>query len=87
MTQEEMRRAAGLEPSWEVLWTGAARPDAVQHLCEGLFNLRGCYEDSWVHLPYQAAATPGLEVAKCQRCRAAWVRAATPRRARRRECA
>jgi len=82
MTQDELRTAAGLEPSWEVIWTGTARPDAVQHLCEGLFILCGSYEAAWIRLPYQAAPSPGLEVAKCQRCRAAWVRAAASSLAR-----
>ena len=78
MTQEELRRAAGLEPGWEVIWTGAGPPTFVLHLCERLYSLCGTYEGAWARLPYQPRITPRIEAATCTRCRAAWIRSAAP---------
>ncbi len=75
MTQAEMHQAAGLGPDWHVMWSGADPFDTMQHLCGSLTGPGGTHHSDWVQLPYAPTATPGIEVARCERCRAAWVRA------------
>ncbi len=74
MTPEEMREATGLGPEWDLIWAGADRLDAMQHLCVAFPGPEGTYHSAWVRLPYEPTATPGVAVAKCARCRIAWVR-------------
>ncbi len=75
MTADEMRRAAGLGPGWDVIWTGADPQDAVPHLCAGLYGRGETFEKAGVDLRYEPTPTPGVEVAKCEWCGIAWVRA------------
>ena len=76
MTQNEMRQATGLGPEWRLIWCGRDPFPVVQHLCEGLARPGAMGESEWVCLPYAPTATPRFEVAKCERCRIASVRAA-----------
>ncbi len=75
MTQDEMRRATGLGPDWRLIWCGTDLFPVVHYLCEGLPGPGGTDESEWVRLRYSPTATPGIEVAKCERCRITTVRA------------
>jgi hypothetical protein len=76
MTQAEMHQATGLGPDWQIIWEARhALPD-VEHLCGGLYGPGGTYVSEHMRLRYEATGTPGIEAAKCDRCRIAWVRAA-----------
>ncbi len=74
MTQGEMCAALQVDPEWSVLWSGADRLRAVEHWCVGLYGPGGTYTSETVLLPYRATETPGIEAARCERCRVAWVR-------------
>ncbi len=75
MTQVEMRRATGLGPEWQVIWEGQHALPSVQHICAGLYGLGGTYVSEYVTVTYPPTGTPGIEAARCERCRVAWVRA------------
>jgi hypothetical protein len=73
MTPAEMRAALNFGPEWQVIWMGADPRDAFDHDCGGLYGPGGTYVSEWVHLPYLATHTPGVQAARCERCRIAWV--------------
>ena len=72
-----MRRATGMGPEWRLIWAGADPPWTVLHHC-GAHSGPGDTELSaaWA-LPYTPTPTPGVESARCERCRTAWVRTGT----------
>ncbi len=74
MTQDEMRPAHGVGPEWSLVWCAADPLRAVEHWCVGLYGPGGTYTSETVMLPYRATQTPGIEAARCERCRVAWVR-------------
>ena len=71
-----MRRATGVSPEWRLIWRGADPPWTVLHHCghSGLGDTE--VSAAWT-LPY--TPTPGVEAARCERCRSAWVRTSTRR--------
>jgi hypothetical protein len=75
LSLDQMRAAAGVGPEWEVIWMSAERVDVLQHLCACIYGPGGTYRSEWVRVPYAATGTPGVQAAKCERCRVAWVRA------------
>ena len=72
MTADEVRQAAGLGTYWQVIWNGPDPNAAVRHHSRGLYAPGGTYAAEWVQIPYAPTGTPGLEVARCERCRIAW---------------
>ena len=75
LTAEEMRQALNFGPEWQVIWMGADPLDAFDHDCGGPCGPDGTYVSEWVRLPYIPTSTPGVQAARCERCRMAWVRA------------
>ncbi len=75
MTQTEMRQATGLGPDWQLIWEGEHVLPSVEHICAGLYGPGGTYRSQYVRLEYVPVETVGIEVARCGRCRLAWVRA------------
>lgn len=73
MTPEEMRRATGPGRRWLLVWMGAHAPPDVEHLCGILYAPDGTYVSECRRLAFEPPAAPGIEVAKCARCRVAWV--------------
>ena len=71
-----MRQALGVGREWRVIWQGHAPFDTASHLCAGLAGPPGAYQSEWVNLLYAPTATPGVEAARCARCRTAWLRRA-----------
>ncbi len=69
-----MRGALGLGPARQVIWTGADPLPTVQHLCGGLYGPGGTYVSEYVTLTSAPTSMPGMEAARCERCRVAWVR-------------
>ena len=78
LTQAQMREATGLGPEWRLTWLGPAPVDEREHLCSAPTGPEGTYRGEWVRVRYVATRTPGVQVAKCERCRTAWVRAVRP---------
>ncbi len=80
----ESRRAIGIlfvcgnvqKNEWSLIWTGADPLPTVQHLCSGLYGPVETNVSEYVTLTYAPTSTPGMEAARCERCRVAWVRAA-----------
>ena len=77
LTQTMMRQAAGLGPDWDVIWMDRNGVEDVLHVC-GTLEGRTTDPSEWTRVEYVPAPTPGIEVARCSRCRLAWVRAAVP---------
>ena len=75
LTPAQMREAAGLGPEWQVIWAGADPFADHEHLCGGPYGPGGTHTSGWARMPYAPTGTPGLQVAKCERCRMASVRA------------
>ncbi len=71
---DAIRQDAGIGPDWQVIWTGAVAGESLAHLCPGVPASGVTDQTGRVRLRYTATAIPGVEVAKCQRCRIAWVR-------------
>ncbi len=65
----------GRSEFFSILWAGANPLQILEHLCGGLYGPGGTYVSEYVTLTYAPTSTPGLEAARCDRCRAAWVRA------------
>jgi hypothetical protein len=74
MTLTEIRQAAGAGPDWEVVWAGPDPLDPMLHLCTGLSEREGTFRAEWVNLLYVPTGAPGIEVARCEKCRIAYVR-------------
>ena len=72
---DPIRQAAGIEPDWQVIWTGAAAGQSLAHLCPKVTAPATTDPTGRVHLPFALTAAPGIEVAKCGHCRVAWIRA------------
>jgi len=75
LTQDQMREAAGVGPEWQVIWAGPDPLAEHEHLCGGLYGPGGTYRSEWARVPYTPTGRPGVQAAKCERCRIAWVRA------------
>ena len=75
LTQAEMYQATGLGPEWELIWEDPAPGAERDHLCGVPTGAESAYRGEWVRVPYAATGTPGVQAAKCERCRIAWVRA------------
>ncbi len=78
MTQDEMRAALHVGPDWSLVWRGPDPLRAVEHWCAGLYGIGGTPTSETVMLRYEATDTPGIEAARCERCRVAWVRSGKP---------
>jgi hypothetical protein len=74
MTLAELRQAAGVAPDWEVVWAGPDPLDPMLHLCTGHSEREGTFRGEWVTLPYIPTGAPGIEVARCEKCRIAYLR-------------
>jgi len=70
-----MLRATGLGPEWQVIRTGCNALRDLEHLCGGLHGPGEAHVSEYVRLRYETTGTPGIEAARCERCREAWVRA------------
>jgi len=75
LTQAQMREATGVGPEWQVIWTGADPLADHEHLCTGLYGPGGTYRSEWARAPDAPTGILGVQAAKCERCRIAWVRA------------
>ena len=75
MTHDEMHKALVVGADWQAIWSGADPSDTVEHLCTGLYSPGGDVQERRARLRYAVTACPGIEVARCGRCRIAWVRA------------
>ncbi len=74
MTEDQMRRVAGVGPEWRLVWTAHYPFPDVQHLCFGPPDAAGPFEEDWVRRRYAPTGIAGVEVARCEVCRTAWVR-------------
>lgn len=75
LTQAQMRDATGLGQNWQVIWAGQDAVAEREHLCTGLPGPEGTYRSEWVRVRYTSTGSPGIQAARCERCRTAWVRA------------
>lgn len=75
MTLAQMREATRLGLDWMVIWAGADPVGVREHLCGGLPGSGDAYRSEWVRVRYAPTDTPGVQAAKCERCRTAWLRA------------
>jgi hypothetical protein len=76
LTQAQMREATGLGAEWQLIWAGPDPFAENEHLCTGLYGPGGTYRSEWVRVRYEPTGTAGVQAAKCERCKIAWVRAA-----------
>ena len=75
LTQAQMRQVTDLSPEWLIIWAGADVFPEHEHLCTSPPGPGGTHRSEWVRVRYAPTGTPGVQAAKCGRCRVAWVRA------------